>query len=374
MDNTNYGSRSHEIRVAEVMAKKGNEVILCVERMPDFEDDPVPDNLRIIPMPLSKGLRRPGKGLLGGIVEGLGRKKVFRDLIAGLKNEGKIDVIFNSCINGVDVTAETGRELGIPVVTQVLDIPTWQLDPPGFRNPHYRLWKYWMKYLALSDRIVVNNEITRKDLIDFADKLKLKFQRDIPIVPYGISTDIFDKIPEQEELDQFIFISRLVPYKGADLLIEATSRVKNPPALVIIGEGHERAGLEKLAKEKNVKCEFRGAISDPDKITEIKRSKFMVFTSTTEHIAGLSPLEAMYCKKPCICFDIKILRELYEDSVEYVPKGDVDALAKKIELFSSDENYRKKRGDEGKEFVKRKLSSDRHAEELLKIMESTLKM
>lgn len=399
MDNTNYGSRSHEIRVAELMAKRGYDVTLCCERMPNFEGDPIPKTLDIHAMPVdklrisgllrglierlrrkkelgtyimsvNKGLRRGGFRLVRGLIEGLQREKKFDELVEKLQKEKKFDIIFGSSISATDISIKLGRKFNIPVLSQVLDIPIWQLHPYKIWNEHFRIWRYWLKYLVLSDKIVVNNEVTKRDLIDFAKELDLikNSDLDISVIPYGINTLTFDRIPAQKELDQMIFASRLVLYKGLDLLIEAMSLVKNPPKLIVVGNGAERQKLEKSAKDKNVDCNFLGAIPDKDKIREIKKSKFMVYPSITDHIAGLPPIEALYCKKPCICFDIKIIHDLYEDHVEYVPRGDINLLAEKIGSLNTDENYRKKRGANGRDFVKMKLTTEKHADALLKIM------
>ena len=99
-------------------------------------------------------------------------------------------------------------------------------------------------------------------------------------------------------------------------------------------------------------------------IKEIKKSKFMIYTSITEDIPGLSPAEALYCKVPCICFDLKVLREWYQKSVEYVPLKDVNALARKIDELNSDGAYLEKRGKEGKEFVKENLTDTKVSERI----------
>jgi glycosyltransferase involved in cell wall biosynthesis len=59
--------------------------------------------------------------------------------------------------------------------------------------------------------------------------------------------------------------TRLVPVRRLDLLIDAAARLKRegrPIALLLVGDGPERAKLQKLAQEAGVRCVFYGACYD----------------------------------------------------------------------------------------------------------------
>jgi len=71
--------------------------------------------------------------------------------------------------------------------------------------------------------------------------------------------------------DQFVVagLSRLVPRKGFDTLIEAAAIVaKDRPEIVVAisGSGRDRARLERLASERRSPVRFLGRISDDDKV------------------------------------------------------------------------------------------------------------
>jgi phosphatidylinositol alpha-1,6-mannosyltransferase len=61
-----------------------------------------------------------------------------------------------------------------------------------------------------------------------------------------------------------LFVSRLVPRKGADMVIRGLGEIgRATPSLrvVIGGEGRDRARLERIAREEGVRCEFVGGLS-----------------------------------------------------------------------------------------------------------------
>ncbi|MGC8481435.1 MAG: glycosyltransferase, partial [Acidimicrobiales bacterium] len=60
------------------------------------------------------------------------------------------------------------------------------------------------------------------------------------------------------------FVSRLVPRKGADMVIRGLGSMgREQPSLRIVvgGEGRDRARLERIAKEEGVRCDFVGGLS-----------------------------------------------------------------------------------------------------------------
>ncbi len=65
-------------------------------------------------------------------------------------------------------------------------------------------------------------------------------------------------------LPMILFVSRLVPRKGADRVIEAARLLDQPVEVHIVGSGRDRARLERLAKRRGVNTIFHGALPDGD--------------------------------------------------------------------------------------------------------------
>ena len=123
-------------------------------------------------------------------------------------------------------------------------------------------------------------------------------------------------------------IARLVPHKRIHLIIEALGLLKNPPQYAVIGEGSEKKFLKKLARRKKIKCKFLGEFSGKKKFRTIQESILGV-----QIWSGIPPGEELLLHKPCITFDIPYMRELYRDTLYYVPNNDVQDLAKKIQVI-----------------------------------------
>jgi glycosyltransferase involved in cell wall biosynthesis len=95
--------------------------------------------------------------------------------------------------------------------------------------------------------------------------------------------------------DYYLVLSRLVPYKRIDLAIEACNRLNR--RLVIIGDGPDRARLQKLAGPKT---EFLGRQPDGQVNKFASRCRALLFTG--EEDFGMVPLEVNAAGRPVIAF------------------------------------------------------------------------
>jgi glycosyltransferase involved in cell wall biosynthesis len=95
--------------------------------------------------------------------------------------------------------------------------------------------------------------------------------------------------------DYYLVLSRLVPYKRIDLAIEACQRLGR--RLVVIGDGPDRARLEKLAGPKT---EFLGR--QPDSVVNHYASRCRALLFTGEEDFGMVPLEVNAAGRPVIAF------------------------------------------------------------------------
>src|SRR5258706_8842950 len=95
--------------------------------------------------------------------------------------------------------------------------------------------------------------------------------------------------------DYYLILSRLMPYKRIDLAIEACKRMNR--RLVIIGDGPDRARLEKLGDDR---IEFLGRQPDPIVNYYLSRCRALLFPG--EEDFGMAPLEANAAGRPVIAF------------------------------------------------------------------------
>jgi glycosyltransferase involved in cell wall biosynthesis len=107
---------------------------------------------------------------------------------------------------------------------------------------------------------------------------------------------------------QFLFVGRLLYWKGVHLLIRAMAEVRKavPEArLKIIGDGNDRAWLEAVAREAGVNdpVEWLSAKPHDEVLREYQESLAFVFPSLHDS-GGMVVLEALAAAVPVICMDL----------------------------------------------------------------------
>lgn len=102
-----------------------------------------------------------------------------------------------------------------------------------------------------------------------------------------------------------IFVGRLVPYKCADIVIEAIGRldasVQQKLSLTIVGDGSERSKLEARVQQLNLseRVHFAGWVDHSTTLDYYSQSDIFCFPSIRE-FGGAVVMEAMACGLPCI--------------------------------------------------------------------------
>ena len=136
-------------------------------------------------------------------------------------------------------------------------------------------------------------------------------------------------------------VGRLTKQKRFDLLIKAfhQSNAKDYK-LVILGEGNQRAELEKLIVELNLTDSviMPGFVSNP--YPWYKGAKLFVLSSDSEGFGNVI-VEALACGLPVISTDCGPVREILTDKLALgiTEKGDVNLLSKKIDSFIGTQIY-----------------------------------
>ena len=134
-------------------------------------------------------------------------------------------------------------------------------------------------------------------------KLKLFFENGIS--PEFLASKNAEGGPVENRSFHLLFVGRLVPYKGADMLISALGEmdesIKEKLLLTIVGDGPEKNNLEQqvanLHLQKQVR--FTGWI-DHRKTMEYYRSADLFCFPSVREFGGAVVLEAMAAGLPCI--------------------------------------------------------------------------
>ncbi len=127
-----------------------------------------------------------------------------------------------------------------------------------------------------------------------AERIKRIYGRDATVIYPPVPTEQFEFQSDKE--DFYLTMSRLVPYKRVDLIVEAFSQMPSKK-LVVIGDGPEMENIKKLAG-KNI--ELLGF--QPDRAVREYLSRAKAFVFAAEEDFGIAPVEAQASGTPVIAF------------------------------------------------------------------------
>lgn len=168
-------------------------------------------------------------------------------------------------------------------------------------------------------------------------KVKLFFEN-------GVSEEFY-KYPTQaknaQDALQVLFVGRLVPYKGVDMLIKAINQSQNTH-LTVVGNGPEYDSLRTLVNQLNIsnRVTFTGWIPQSETIQYYKKTDLFCFPSVRE-FGGAVVMEAMAAGVPCVVVDNGGIAEYVDDSTGYriTPKGEqfvIEEMAKILRAATAD--------------------------------------
>ena len=125
-----------------------------------------------------------------------------------------------------------------------------------------------------------------------ADRIGRYYNREASVVYPPVDTAFFH--PDGSPPERYaLIVSALVPYKRIELAVDACRQAGVP--LTIVGDGPERAGLERMA---NGDARFLGRVSDTDLRDLYRRSAVVLLPG--EEDFGIVPVEAQACGRPVV--------------------------------------------------------------------------
>ncbi len=195
----------------------------------------------------------------------------------------------------------------------------WQLE-------RFRRWD--VRTAARVDRFVA---ISRH----VADRIARCYHRESTVVHPPVQLPASPPRRPREVTGPYVIVSRLVPYKRIDLLLEAM-RAMNGRELVVIGDGPERRKLERLAPAS---VRFAGRVDDAERDRIVAGARAFLYAA--EEDFGIAPLEAQALGVPVVAFRRGATGETIRDLRAPEPTGElfdhqtVDAIVHAIHRFEA---------------------------------------
>jgi glycosyltransferase involved in cell wall biosynthesis len=257
---------------------------------------------------------------------------LFPWAVAALKVKGPVDLVVSS---DASVIKGLGYPEGVRQVCYCHSPPRYLWDMqedytqssevggPIGRMLFHRVVPYVREFdrkaAARVTHFIANSDFVRKRILTH-------YGRESEIIYPPVALEDFAVATEAPE-DFYLVVSQLVPYKRIDVAVEAFNRLKKP--LVIIGEGSERARLEKMSSPG---IRFLG--SQPGEVLRdhFRRCRALIFPGIEDF--GITPLEAQASGRPVLAYRAGGVLETIRDGVtglffdQQTPESLIDVVEK----------------------------------------------
>ena len=170
-----------------------------------------------------------------------------------------------------------------------------------------------------------------------------------------------------------LFIGRLSPEKGADILLSAWRHVKGSVPLLIIGDGPIRERLQSEF-QCDSRMRFCGQLQRAEVFAALKRARFVVVPSRCYENFPVTIAEAYACGVPVIASALGAMEELVEDGRTGLlfRAGDAEELAKQVDWAWSHPNDLKHMRHECRREFELQYSAERNYQLLMAIYNRVL--
>ena len=214
----------------------------------------------------------------------------------------------------------------------------------------------------------------------------LRFGR-AEVVPNGIDPRDFGALPERGLFRQkypesdgrltFLFLGRLAPGKGIDILVKAFRRVASQTNahLFVVG-GDERgyeSGLRQLVADFGLQehITFTGPLTGEAKLSALRDADVFVLPSFSEGLS-IAMLEAMFMKLPVVTTDrVGLHRQIREKHCGLVVPPDTDSFAQALLRIAGDP-ARAEAGERGHRLVAAHYTWSKIAQELIEMIRASM--
>jgi glycosyltransferase involved in cell wall biosynthesis len=180
----------------------------------------------------------------------------------------------------------------------------------------------------------------------------------LAVIPqFGVDPERFRPCPRPDRPFTIGFAGRLVPEKGADLLIQALSGLDGAWQLRIAGNGPEREAIEGLAKSFGLadRVSFLGSIPSTQMDSFYHSVDCVVIASRTrtnwKEQFGRVIVEAMACGVPVIGSDSAAIPDVMGDAGVIFPEGDAAALQDALRRLRDSRTFAESLATKGRERV-----------------------
>jgi len=246
------------------------------------------------------------------------------------------------------VACRLGRRFGVPyaVTAHGSDVPGY--NPDRFALMHRLLMPLWRRVLREASWVTSPSRF-------LADLLRRRCPVPVTVIPNPFA---FERLPRRRRRNMILAVSRLVPRKGVQFLVEAMRSLPPDWELVVAGDGPSRAALERQAEGLPVR--FTGFLPH-ERVAELyAEAAIFVLPSLVENFPMVL-LEAMNAGCAVVTTDAYGCGELAERAGVLVRPEDSEGLHRTLARLIADPAERERLGAAARaraaEFTPEKVAS-----------------
>ncbi len=215
-------------------------------------------------------------------------------------------------------------------------------------------------------------------------KLLGRFSHKCRCIPFALNTDSLIK-PEDISTNEvihspyFLFVGRLVGYKGVDILLKAFTKVNQAFRLKIVGTGPLEEELKNLSKELQLenRVEFLGRVDDSKSFSRYyaETTALVLPSVSSNENFGMVQLEAMYYSKPIIATNLQSgVPAVAEPGVSsiLVEPSDPESLAAAMNTLAEDHSKAQEMGYQARQRYEKLYQLDLFVQNHQKLYEELL--
>ena len=272
------------------------------------------------------------------------------------------------------------------LICQINNIP-YVMNPQGMLEPWALSYKAWKKrtYYNLIEKPVLQraNAIQMLSLSEAKNVEPLKLKTPTVIIPNGLHRNDFEKLPDPEFFYQqfpeirnktlILFLGRIDPKKGLDLLSKSFNKVNAQfPQTHLILAGPDNIGFLPTAKKyfANVNClqsvTFTGMLTGSLKYSALAAAKVYVAPSYSEGFS-MSILEGMASALPCVITTGCNFPEAAKANAAYVVDIDPDAIADALNQCLQSPQKAREMGNRARQLIFEQYTWDSIARKLIQV-------
>ena len=277
------------------------------------------------------------------------------------------------------------RYAGSPIPYFVF--PHGMLDPwfkRTFPLKHLKKWFYWpwAEYRVLRDAaaVIFTSEEERLQarksfwLYRAREKVSPLGIKASPILP-NAKSEFLSRYPQLQNTSNFLFLGRLHPKKGCDILLNAFARMQSRDSISLILAGPDQIGWEAELRRQVARLNLTDRVIFTEMLKgEMKRGAFaaadaFVLPSHQENF-GISVVEALAAGVPVLISNrVNIWREIEADRAGYIESDDLDGTIRLLQSWiDTTPSEREAMRQNARKCFEQRFEIDRAVDSLIQIL------